>query len=179
LPTGLSAPGDQVVRQRGLVVRRLHFVAHRRDGLHVGHHRVEVAKRHDLVERVRHLRDRHTVWPHALGHHFPDVGIAPGADAGFAIRRNVGALHGELRFVEHLRAAGEAPAHVEAARPARRMAAIAAHDRVDEIGAALDRRLRERGRGQACRSQHGRRQGTKHPDQAPPPQSTKYRPLQR
>ena len=85
----------------------------------------------------------HAVRPHAGAQHLLDVGVAPGADAGLLVRRDVGRGHLERRLVPEFEAAGKRLVHDVAGRAFRRVAVAAGQDAVDQIVAALDqRRLR-------------------------------------
>src|SRR6516164_9420445 len=82
------------------------------------------------------------------------VGVAPVADAGFLVRRNVGAPHLVGWPVPLLRTARELPVHGKGTRRTTRSMAIAAGQKaVHQVAAALDwwLRLRQRrGRQQSC-----------------------------
>src|SRR5262249_62268703 len=102
-------------------------------------------RRQDPVEGERHLwRERYPVRPRALGERALEILGAPAADAGIAVGGDVGALHPIGRLVPDLGAAGKPLGHVEAGRPTRRVAAVAAHDGIDQIVPALELGLRTR-----------------------------------
>src|SRR5262249_40666646 len=109
---------------------------------------VEIARGEDLVEAIGHdRRERRAIRPRAIGNGTLYVGLAPVADAGFLVRRNVGAPHLIGRPVPLLRTARELPIHGKnTPRTTRSVAIAAGQDSVDQVAAALDRRLRLRQR---------------------------------
>ena len=107
---------------------------------------VKVARRQNLVESEWHLRGNgHPTRPYPVDERALEVGLAPGAETGVAIRRDVRALHRVGGRIPGLRSAGKSALHHEGRPLSRRVAAVAGHHRVDEIAAALQRRLRTRG----------------------------------
>src|SRR5262245_21898111 len=72
----------------------------------------EIARGEDLVETIGHdRRERRAVRPRASGNGPLHVGVTPVADAGFLVRRNVGAPHLVGWPVPLLRTARELPVH--------------------------------------------------------------------
>ncbi len=132
-----------------LVDRRRRLLLHRLDGAQIGNDGVEIARREDFIEIRRHDRgEPHAVRPLALLQRLLDVGIAPVADAGLLVLRDVRGGHLERRLVELEPARQIALEDRRAALALRRVAVLAGEDGVDEILAALDRRL---GKRTACR----------------------------
>src|SRR5229473_7175237 len=52
----LLGAGNEFDVHRSLVDRRLDLIADRRDRTNIGHHRIKIARRQDLIEGKRHLR---------------------------------------------------------------------------------------------------------------------------
>jgi hypothetical protein len=84
-----------------------------------------------------------------------DFGVAPLSDAGLRVGRDVGGGDIERRNVE-VQSAGQRLVELRPVRSHRGMAIVAGHDGVDEIAAALGRRLRLR-----LRKSRGRHQSRK------------------
>ncbi len=116
--------------------------------------RVHVVVGHAVVELDRHGRaDDGAVRPAPVADGVADLLVRPAADAGFLVLRDVGADRMEHGRGEH-EPAGKA--HALAGRAGDGVAVVAADDRVHQVGAALELRLR---RGQPGMEQHGRRKG--------------------
>ena len=159
---GLLGPGKDLVGHRLLVDRAGHRIAHRRQGAQIRDDAVEIARSENPVETARH--DRCEVVPRgarALLQRGLDLGIAPIADAGLAIRRNVGGRDIERGLVE-TQSSGERPIELRPIGPHRRMAVVTGHDGVDEIASTLERRLRQSDRRSHKRSEHAKNHATIH-----------------
>jgi hypothetical protein len=86
--------------------------------------------------------------PHSGHQRVLDLGIAPASNSGFGIGRDVRGGRDKGRRRQRQAATRQGPvADRLAFGVARRVAIAAGHDGVDEIVAALDRRLRHRLRG--------------------------------
>src|SRR5262245_17666425 len=153
----LLAVGNELGVHFSFVDRWRDLIANRRYRLGVSGDCIEIAWGEDLVEGKRHLRrKRYPVRPHAFRERALDVGFAPAADPGLWIGRDVSPSHRVGLLVPDLRATREPLAQIEHATRARRVAAVTAHDRVDEIAAAVHQRLGRRGdseRGDCRRAQ--------------------------
>ena len=142
LRIGLLGARENVMRQRDLVDRVRHLVLDRLQAAQIGDDGVQIPRREDRIERRRHdLGDRHAVRALAGQQHRLDLRIGPVADAGLLVRRDVRRGDLERRLVE-AQTAGIILAGDRGRRPLRRVAIGAGHDGVDQIAAALDRRLR-------------------------------------
>ena len=140
----ICAPGiGRCLRlRRPAIFRHRHFTANRRHRSQIGDQRVEVARGEHGVELVGHdRRGLHAIRLDAGDEKLFQLGIAPAADTGFLVWRDVGADDLVISLVEYLRSAGQRTRKIETIGPARGVTAVAVHHAVDEIGAALDQRL--------------------------------------
>ena len=157
----LLGTGENLARRRHLINGIRDLVADRLERAQIGDDRVHVGVGDDVVEAGRHhRRDGNAARPHAGAQQLLDVGVAPRADAGFLVGRDVRRGDVERRLVK-AQAAGKILARDHVRRTFGRMAIAAGHDGVDEIRAALDRRIGaspadecQRGKGECCKPQH-------------------------
>jgi hypothetical protein len=140
------------VRDLHLVDRIGHLVLDRLERAQIGDDAVEVTRRENLIESGRHdFGEPHAVRADALLQRGLDLRVGPIADAGLLVGRDVGRGDVERRFVE-TQAPRQRLVELRAVRSHRRVAVVAGHHRIDQLLAALDRRLR-RDRHGGC--QHG------------------------
>ena len=139
--SGVLGAGKDLARSRHFVDGIGDFVADRLERAQIGDDRVHVGVGDDVVESGRHHRgDGNAVRPHPGAQQLLDVVVAPPSDAGLLVGCDVRRSDVERRLVE-AQAAGKILARNHVRRTFGRMAIAAGHDGVDEIRAALDRRV--------------------------------------
>ena len=143
---------EHLLRNWKLINRARHLVLNWRHRAQVSDDAVEVAGGENFVETARHDRRKVvTRGGRALQQGDPDLGVAPVADAGCTIGRDVGCDDVERGLVE-AQSAGQRLVELRAVRSLRGVAVVAGHDGVHEIAPALERCLRARRRR---RRKHG------------------------